>query len=182
MAVQFAAVATFFILVTFVFRPYGAPLNQHISNVACVLQTLGEERWARRIARRIVETRRSKPIRTTTQLARLIAETVPARAAYGRLHPATRTFQALRIAVNDELGSLQALLDCVPDVLLPGARAVIISFHSLEDRLVKRAFQAGARAGSYRLLTKKPLRPSDGEAAQNPRARSAKLRAVERLP
>ena len=146
-----------------------------------VLQTYGEERWARRIARRIVESRKAQPIRTTTQLSRVVAEAVPARVAHGRLHPATRTFQALRIVVNDELGSLQALLDCLPEILLPGGRAVILSFHSLEDRLVKRAFQSGAREGRYRLLVKKLLRPSEDEASQNPRARSAKLRAVERL-
>jgi 16S rRNA (cytosine1402-N4)-methyltransferase len=146
-----------------------------------VIQTYGEERFARRIARKIVQTRRAQPIRTTTQLARLITEAVPGRGG-GRLHPATRTFQALRIAVNDELGALEALLAALPDVLLPGGRAVLISFHSLEDRLVKRSFQQAAREGVYRLLTKKPLVPSEEEARDNPRARSAKLRAVERLP
>ena len=146
-----------------------------------VIQTYGEERFARRIARRITEARRASPLRTTAQLARVIAEAVPGHAAHGRLHPATRTFQALRIAVNDELESLRILLECLPDVLLPGGRAVFISFHSLEDRLVKRAFQAGAREEQYRILTKKPLECSPGEAMQNSRARSAKLRSVERL-
>ncbi len=154
-------------------------LSEH--DLANLLFTVGEERWSRRIARRIVETRKRQPIRTTTQLARIIDEAVPHRGR-PRIHPATRTFQALRIAVNDELASLDALLGALPEVLAPGGRAVIITFHSLEDRRVKHAFQQGARDGFYRILTKKPMRPSDEELAENPRARSAKLRAVERLP
>ena len=149
-------------------------------DLARLLETDGEERWARRIAKRIVSARHLQPIRTTTQLARLVADAVPRRAASRRLHPATRTFLALRIAVNEELASLQKLLDVLPEVLLSGARAVFITFHSLEDRLVKRAFQRGARAGVFRLLIKKPVRPSAQEIAENPRSRSAKLRAVER--
>ena len=141
---------------------------------------LGEERYAGRIARRITDVRRTRPIRTTTELARVISEAVPPRARHGRLHPATRVFQALRIAVNDELAALEDILACLPALLNPGGRAVIITFHSLEDRLVKRAFAAGAREGRWALLTKKPLTPSDEEIAGNPRARSAKLRAVER--
>jgi 16S rRNA (cytosine1402-N4)-methyltransferase len=142
---------------------------------------LGEERFARRIARRIVQERRSRPITSTTVLARVIAGAVPSGARYGRLHPATRVFQALRMAVNDELGALQELLSCLADLLKPGGRAVILTYHSLEDRLVKQAFQQGAREARWTVLTKKPLRPSEGEVAQNPRARSAKLRAVERM-
>jgi 16S rRNA (cytosine1402-N4)-methyltransferase len=107
---------------------------------------------------------------------------VPAKHSSWRIHPATRTFQALRISVNHELASLQELLGSLPEVLAPGGRAVIISFHSLEDRLVKQAFAQGARDGLYRVLTRKPVQPDDDESAANPRARSARLRAVERLP
>jgi 16S rRNA (cytosine1402-N4)-methyltransferase len=98
-----------------------------------------------------------------------------------RLHPATRAFLALRIAINEELAALEALLKTLPDILAPGGRAVFLAFHSLEDRLVKQAFRQGARAGTFRLLTKKPIRPSAQEASENPRSRSAKLRAIERL-
>ena len=148
--------------------------------LATILETLGEERYARRIARRIVQERRARPILTTTQLARLVTGAVPPPARHGRLHPATRTFQALRMAVNDELGALEELLGCVGELLNPGARAVILTFHSLEDRLVKRAFAQGAREDQWAVQTKKPLRPSPEELAQNPRARSAKLRAIAR--
>jgi 16S rRNA (cytosine1402-N4)-methyltransferase len=148
--------------------------------LAAMFRTLGEERFARRIARRIVQARRARPIVTTTQLARLVAEAVPGRGRRERIHPATRTFQALRLAVNDELGALEASLAQLPELLGPGGRAVVIAFHSLEDRLVKRAFARGEREGRWAVLTKKPLRPSREEAARNPRARSAKLRAIER--
>jgi len=160
-----------------------ASLIQRLSEqeLARLLRTLGEERWAHRIAKRIVATRTATPIRTTTQLARLVSDALGAKAAPGRIHPATRTFLALRIAINDELSALQALLAALPDVLARGGRAVFITFHSLEDRLVKRAFQQGARAGVFRLLTKKPLGPAAAEVSENPRARSAKLRAAERL-
>ena len=149
--------------------------------LARILEVYGEERFARRIAKRLVAARRTAPIQTTTQLARVVADAVPGRGASFRIHPATRTFQALRIAVNQELAAVEALLRALPDVLLPGGRAVLISFHSLEDRLVKRAFQQGARDGLFRMLTKKPVTASDQELAANPRSRSAKLRAVERL-
>ncbi|MDP3767778.1 MAG: 16S rRNA (cytosine(1402)-N(4))-methyltransferase RsmH [Dehalococcoidia bacterium] len=146
-----------------------------------ILQRLGEERFARRIARRIVEARRASRITTTTELARLVTSAVPPAARHGRLHVATRTFQGLRMAVNDELGALEAALAQLPALVAPGGRAVIISFHSLEDRLVKHAFAQGARDGLWRVLTKKPVQASDAEVDRNPRARSAKLRAVERL-
>ena len=146
-----------------------------------LLERYGEERWARRIAKRIVTVRKRQPIRTTTQLARVVAEAVPKGHAKRRLHPATRTFLALRIAVNEELVALEALLKVLPTVLAPGGRAVIITFHSLEDRLVKQAFRQGAQQGYFQVLTKKPVRPSPRELAENPRSRSAKLRAVERL-
>jgi 16S rRNA (cytosine1402-N4)-methyltransferase len=150
-------------------------------DLANLLFTVGEERWSRRIAKRIVEVRKRTPIRTTTQLAEIVADAAPRRGR-PRIHPATRTFQALRIAVNDELAALDALLASLPEILLPGGRAVIITFHSLEDRRVKQAFQRGAREGLYRVLTKKPMRAGGVELVENPRARSAKLRAVERLP
>lgn len=142
---------------------------------------LGEERYAGRIARRIVQARAQEPITTTEQLARIIAGAVPPAARHGRLHPATRCFQALRIAVNDELGALEELLAALPDLLNPGGRAVILTYHSLEDRPVKRAFLDGQRAGVWTVLTKKPVTPSDEEVRTNSRARSAKLRAVVKL-
>ena len=149
--------------------------------LADVLYRYGEERLSRRIARRIVEARHTQPIDTTTQLAGIVASAVPRSRSAWRVHPATRTFQALRIAVNQELTEVETLLRVLPDVLRPGGRAVIISFHSLEDRLVKRAFQQGTNDGVFRLLTKKPIRPSEQEVSRNPRSRSAKLRAVERI-
>ena len=145
-----------------------------------ILRELGEERFARRIAQGIVQARREQPLRTTVQLARVVAHAVPASARHGRIHVATRTFQALRMAVNDELGALDAVLRDLSALLKPGGRAAILTFHSLEDRMVKHAFLQGARDGQWVVLTKKPLRPTAEECAQNPRARSVKLRVVER--
>ena len=144
--------------------------------LADLIYEFGEERFSRRIARAIVETRRQEPIRTAAQLATLVRRCVP-RGRHERIDPATRTFQALRIAVNEELQSLTLALQRVPDCLRPGGRMVVISFHSLEDRLVKHAFRADPR---WTVLTKKPVRPGDLEVAQNPRSRSALLRAAER--
>jgi 16S rRNA (cytosine1402-N4)-methyltransferase len=138
----------------------------------------GEERYSRRIARAIVERRRGNPLRTAEELAELVRRVVPRTPGPQRIDPATRTFQALRIAVNDELGELERALGRLPDCLRPGGRLAIISFHSLEDRLVKNAFRDDAR---LRALTKKPLVASDEEVASNPRARSAKLRVAERV-
>ena len=147
--------------------------------LANLIYEFGEERRSRRIARAIV---RSRPIRTTAQLAEIISAAArPMNQAERRIHPATRTFQALRIFVNDELQDLQALLDAAPQVLKPGGRLVIISFHSLEDRIVKDAFREGVKQGYYRLLTKKPVTAGDEEVDRNPRSRSAKLRAAERI-
>lgn len=148
--------------------------------LATLLQTLGEERFARRIAQRIVQARQTGPITTTDRLADVVSRAVPPSARYGRLHPATRTFQALRMAVNDELGALTELLESLDACVNPGGRVVFITFHSLEDRLVKHAFVRGALEGRWSVLTKKPVRPSEDEVARNPRARSAKLRAAER--
>ena len=139
----------------------------------------GEERFSRRIARRIVEARQTRPIHTTGQLADLVRRSMPARSRHGPIDPATRVFQALRIVVNDELGQLDAALAAVPEVLKPGGRAAVISFHSLEDRRVKWAFKRDPR---LTVLTKKPLTATAQEVAVNPRARSAKLRVAERCP
>jgi 16S rRNA (cytosine1402-N4)-methyltransferase len=141
-----------------------------------ILREYGEERYARRIARALAE-RRGR-LRTTRQLAELIESVVPRREA--RLHPATRTFQALRIAVNDELGALEAALRSLPRWLAPGGRLGVIAFHSLEDRIVKQALRAHAAAGAVAILTRKPVRPTEEEVAANPRARSARLREAER--
>jgi 16S rRNA (cytosine1402-N4)-methyltransferase len=137
----------------------------------------GEERHSRRIARRIVERRQVKPFETTADLAATIRDSVPRTADSRRIHPATRTFQALRIAVNDELAALERLLAVLPRIVKPGGRAGIISFHSLEDRRVKQAFRVSE---VWTALTKKPVEASDAEAAANPRARSAKLRVAQR--
>jgi 16S rRNA (cytosine1402-N4)-methyltransferase len=142
-------------------------------DLADLIFQFGEERRSRRIARAIV---RARPLRTTGQLARVIEEAVP---RTGRLHPATQTFMAIRIAVNGELQELDALLALAPQLVKPGGRIVIITFMSLEDRRVKRSFQSLARGGEALLLTRHVVRPSAEEVALNPASRSAKLRAVE---
>ena len=152
--------------------------------LADVIYEFGEERRSRRIARAIV---RSRPIRTTAHLADVISAAarpmnqMPDKYEQRRIHPATRTFQALRIFVNRELDDLRALLDAAPGILKPGGRVVVISFHSLEDRIVKDAFREAAKQGYFRLLTKKPVTATEEESDRNPRARSAKLRAAERV-
>ena len=163
--------------------PTAADLVNSLSerDLADLIRDFGQDRYHRRIARAIVRARRRERIRRTGQLAEIVARAVPDRGGRARIHPATRTFQAIRIAVNRELDNLRALLEQVPDVLSVGGRAVIISFHSLEDGLVKRAFAAAAEAGTHRLLTRKPLRPGAEEIQRNPRSRSARLRAMERI-
>lgn len=138
----------------------------------------GEERHSRRIARAIVQHRRAAPIKTASELAELVRRSVPRSAWAQKIDPATRTFQALRIATNDELKSLDIALQRLPECLKPGGRLAVISFHSLEDRRVKQAFRGDER---YEVLTKKPLRPSHEETVRNPRARSAKLRVAARV-
>ena len=145
--------------------------------LADVIYEFGEERRSRRIARAIV---RSRPIRTTKQLVEVISAAARSM-KHERIHPATRTFQALRIFVNRELDDLKALLEAAPRVLKPGGRLVTISFHSLEDRIVKDALHDGAKQGWYRLLTKKPVTASEEEIDRNPRSRSAKMRAAEKI-
>jgi 16S rRNA (cytosine1402-N4)-methyltransferase len=151
--------------------------------LADLIYSYGEERFSRRIARRIVEMRKSAPLETTDQLAELVRRCVPRPPRKGAwkkappIDPATRTFQALRIAVNDELGALERLLAALPECVKPGGRAALISFHSLEDRRVKQAFRDKSR---WQELTRKPVQAGEEEVARNPRARSAKLRAAIR--
>lgn len=142
----------------------------------------GEERWSRRIARAIVTGRQQAPIRTTTELASIVAGAIPRRAWPRHIHPATRTFQALRIVVNDELTGLGPALEAAVGLVRPGGRVAAISFHSLEDRIVKQTWRRLESSRQARVLTKRPLTPGEAEVAGNPRARSAKLRAVERAP
>lgn len=148
--------------------------EQHLADL---IYQFGEERFSRRIARKIVEQRRAGPIRTADQLAALVRSCVP-RSRGHQIDPATRTFQALRIAVNGELDSLSTALRRLPGCLKPGGRLAIISFHSLEDRLVKQAFRDDER---LQVITRKPVQASDDECHTNARARSAKLRVAERI-
>lgn len=164
--------------------------------LARLLWEYGEERYSRRIARRIVERRRSAPLATTQDLVDAVWGAYPPGERHGRIHPATRTFQALRIAVNDELAAIEPALLAAADRIAPGGRIVVLAYHSLEDRIVKRTFEflagrcrcpeevpvcaCGARERA-RILTRKPQQPSEGEVARNPRARSARLRAIELL-
>jgi 16S rRNA (cytosine1402-N4)-methyltransferase len=152
-------------------------INHHeVEALIDIFSRYGEERFARRIAHRIEQ---SRPLWTTTQLADVIWQAVPPAARRGRIHPATRVFQALRIAVNRELEVLETLLAQAPNWLKPGGRLAVISFHSLEDRLVKWAFRTDPR---WQVITPKPLQPTESELRHNPRARSAKLRVAARTP
>ncbi|MCS7047249.1 MAG: 16S rRNA (cytosine(1402)-N(4))-methyltransferase RsmH, partial [Gemmataceae bacterium] len=148
----------------------------HERELAALLWQFGEERYSRRVARKIVEVRRQIRIDTTGQLADLVRRCVPRAKGHG-IDPATRVFQALRIAVNDELGALQRWLQALPACVRPGGCVAVVSFHSLEDRLVKRAFRD---RHCWEELTRKPVTPTASEVAVNPRARSAKLRAARR--
>jgi 16S rRNA (cytosine1402-N4)-methyltransferase len=146
-------------------------------DLANLIYEFGEERRSRRIARAIV---RARPIDTTAELAQVISAVAPAMKG-DKLHPATLTFQALRIRVNDELGEIQSLLKSAESLLKPNGRVVLISFHSLEDRLVKDSFREAAKRGVLEILTKKPIVAKEQEALRNPRARSAKLRAAQKV-
>ena len=144
-----------------------------------MLYGYGEERFARRIAKRIVEYRADKKIETTKELAEIVRHAVPQWYRFGRIHPATKTFQALRIAVNDEIESLREGLKSAFELCAPGGRIAVISFHSIEDRIVKRAFESMSREGKGVIITKKPITATPEEIKENPRSRSAKLRIFE---
>jgi len=156
-----------------------ADLVNHASEreLADILFELGEERHSRRIARAIVKAR---PYQITTELAQVVTRAIPSRAGLHQIHPATRSFMALRLAVNTELENLDKFLDTVLSVLRPGGRVVVLSFHSLEDRRVKQGFRRWQHEGQATILTRKVVRPGEEEAHINPRARSAKLRAAEK--
>lgn len=164
----------------------GIPVWQWLGRIdektlADTIYQYGEERYSRRIARRIIESRRESPIRTADQLRELIYRSVPGgrpsagSRKHGRIDPATRTFQALRIAVNEELDILERSLQLLPDCLAPGGKFLVISFHSLEDRLCKYAFRGDPR---LEVVTKKPIQATEAETFDNPRSRSAKLRVA----
>ena len=148
--------------------------------IADILFGFGEERYARRIARVICEVRQVKPIKTTHELVEIISRAVPPNYRFGKIHPATRTFQALRIAVNAELETLEKALSETWKVLRPEGRMAVISFHSLEDRIVKRFFREVAVETEATILTKKPIIAGEEETSANPRARSAKLRIIKK--
>jgi 16S rRNA (cytosine1402-N4)-methyltransferase len=149
--------------------------------LTALFRTYGEERFASRIARTIVARRRQAPLRTSGELLAAIEQSLPAQVRWRASRDAARIFQALRIAANDELAALAAALPQALAALAPGGRLVVISFHSLEDRQVKHFFRAAQSAGQLRILTKRPIQPSEAEIAANPRAASAKLRAAERV-
>lgn len=152
-------------------------------DLARIIREYGEERWARQIARHIVRARERRSLETTRDLAEIVARAIPRRFWPRRIHPATRTFQALRIAVNHELEGLEAALETAIGFLKPGGRICVIAFHSLEDRVAKQLFRRLAAPGAVpavNILTRRPVTPSAEETARNPRARSAKLRAAER--
>lgn len=152
------------------------------AELADVIYKFGEERYSRRIARAIVRARQVSPLRTTHDLANVVGQAVPSAYRHGRIHCATRTFQALRIAVNRELDVLEPAIRQAVKLLLPGGRLCILSFHSLEDRIVKHTFRELSRqpGATLSILTRKPKLPSEEECRRNPRARSAKLRVAER--
>ena len=164
--------------------------------LADILTHFGEERWAQRIAHRLVQARKIQPISTTHQLAENVRQAIPKKSARARIHPATRTFQALRIYVNDELKNLRTGIDCAISALKPGGRISVISFHSLEDRIVKERFRDLSRTcicppqipicvchhtPSLQIITKRPITPKPDEVCQNPRSRSAKLRVALKI-
>lgn len=148
--------------------------------IADIIFEYGEERFARRIARRIVERRRQKPYVSSEDLRETVLQSLPRGYQRHKIHPATRTFQALRIAVNQELGALDQALDQGMALLKPGGRMCVLAFHSLEDRIVKEKFRTAYREGRMTLILRKPLRPSEDEVKNNARARSARLRVAER--
>ncbi len=155
--------------------------NLSEEELSSILKTFGEERWHNRIARFLVEERSKNPIATTGQLVRLVSKAIPHHRHFIKIHPATRTFQAIRIAVNRELEALEVALDKAVEFIKPTGRICVISFHSLEDRIVKRKFKLLFREGIANIITPKPVRPRIEEMNVNPRSRSGKLRVMERL-
>jgi len=151
------------------------------SEIEKILWEYGEEKFSRKIAENIINFRQLKPVKTTFQLVEIIKKAIPSWYQHKKIHFATRTFQALRIAVNDELNNLEKALPQATEILKPGGKIVIISFHSLEDRIVKNFFKNKSEKGELKLLTKKPIRSTKEEIKINPRSRSAKLRAAEKL-
>jgi len=168
-------------------RDHGAPAFEIVNrwdaeDLASLFSAYGDQPYARRIARAIVQTRGRRPIRRTDELADVVAAAQPARYRWRkRIHPATRIFQALRMAVNDEPRSLDTFCRKIFDYLKPGGRAVVIAFHSGEDRIVKNRFREAVRAGAAELLVRKPITPDPDEVRANPRSRSARLRVAARL-
>jgi 16S rRNA (cytosine1402-N4)-methyltransferase len=155
--------------------------NLNEEEISTLLWNFGEERWHNRIARFLVKERERHPIVTTSQLSEVVVRALPYKYRYHRIHPATRTFQAVRIAVNRELETLQVALDKTIGILSKNARICVISFHSLEDRVVKLSFRKSAASGLIKIITPKPLTPSPSEVEENPSSRSAKFRVAERL-
>lgn len=145
-----------------------------------VLIELGEESFARRIVAKIIEARSIKPIETTFELRDIVYSAYPVHKRFGRVHPATKTFQAIRIAINGELSSLVKALDELPELLSPGGRMLVITFHSLEDRIVKQKFKSLTETDRFKAITKKPIIPQEQEITENPRSRSSKLRVIEK--
>jgi 16S rRNA (cytosine1402-N4)-methyltransferase len=155
--------------------------NWSVDQIETIIKSYGEEKFAGRIARKIVETRDGAPIKTAKQLADLIRSTYPSMLRFGRIHPATKTFQALRMAVNDELTTLSQGLEGAVQILKLGGRLAVISYHSLEDRIVKQYFKKVEEEGKVYIITKKPIVPGKEEMKENPRSRSAKLRIIEKI-
>ena len=145
-----------------------------------VLRELCEEDYAYKITKKIIESREIKPITTTFELRDIVYNAYPMHKRFGRIHPATKTFQALRIAINGELSHLKKTLDELPQFLSPNGRMLVISFHSLEDRIVKQSFKNLQENGNFKLITKKPIIPTDLELVNNPRSRTSKLRIIEK--
>lgn len=165
------------------YKKDATPLKEVLKNLSeeeifNIIKNYGEERYAKRIARAIFEREKNKPVETSGELAELIKNSVPRNYERGRIHPATRTFLAFRIYTNQELESLEKFLDSLEAILSPGARVGVISFNSLEDRIIKHTFRLLAKRNILKILTKKPIRPSLEEIKNNPRSRSAKLRAA----
>jgi len=151
------------------------------NELAFILKKYGEERWHYRIAHNLVQERSRRPIETTKELSDIVWRAIPKHNRYQKIHPATRTFQAIRIAVNRELEGLEIALQKCVNALASGGRLCVISFHSLEDRITKHAFRAFAKGERVEILTKKPLRPTEAETQGNPRSRSARLRALQKI-